>query len=131
MQHSLGDSLDPSGQGAYAHPMSAIRILNPQGHRYTNRRSAKRLIRRGQAAWVNATQTVIRIIAPQGESCQVVIRDVTATGYDRIDRCLNRDELRALPFAGNVDRLDVVAPTARDWPWRVSTNRRTRKLVAS
>ena len=105
MQHSLGDSLDPSGQGAYAHPMSAIRILNPQGHRYTNRRSAKRLIRRGQAAWVNTTQTVIRIIAPQGESCQVVIRDVTGTGYDEIRRRLNRAELKRIPFAGNVDRL--------------------------
>ena len=113
--------------------MSSIAILNPQPHgsRYASLKSAKRLIRKGRAVWADATKAAIRIIGLGQVTSGLVPIPVTAVGYDRVQRVMRRDELRALPFVGNVDRLDVLAPTARDWPWRVSTNRRTRKLVAS
>jgi len=87
--------------------MSSIAILNPQPHgsRYASLKSAKRLIRKGRAVWADATKAAIRIIGLGQVTSGLIPIPVSALGYDRIDRCLNRDELKRIPFAGNVDRL--------------------------
>ena len=81
--------------------------------------------------WADATRSAIRIIALGQAPSSPTLIPVSALGYDLVERIMTHDELRGLPFVGDIGRLDVLAPTARDWPWRVSTNRRTRKLVAS
>lgn len=113
--------------------MSSIAILNPPPHgsRYASLKSAKRLIRKGRAVWADATKAAIRIIDLGQVTSGPIPIPVTAIGYDRVQRVMTHNELRGLPFVGDIRRLDVLAPTARDWPWRVSTNRRTRRLVAS
>jgi len=84
--------------------MSSIPILNPAPHgsRYASVQSANRLIRKGRAVWSDAHKTAIRITAPHEFSQPDSSNGLT---YDRIHRVMTRDELRALPFVGNVDRL--------------------------
>ena len=124
MQHSLGDSLDPSGQGAYAHPMLSIRILNPRRNssNHTSPQSAARLVKRNQATWIDPfTISIIR----RGPD------PLSALGYDRVDRPFERFELRALPVNGNLDLVFNLGGSRNAWGWDVATDRRTRAWVAS
>ena len=75
------------------------------GVTYTSLRRAETLVDLGRAQWC-ADGSAIRMI---GEADPVV----NGYWYERIDRDMRRQELREVPFAGDIDRLYGELPRPR------------------
>lgn len=79
-----------------------VSILNPTpgGNRYTSLRNAQRFVRRGVARWSGER---LEFITSEANSRKVIAEEIkrlrTGMAYDRVQRPMTLDELRAIPFA--------------------------------
>lgn len=75
------------------------------GVTHTRLRRALELVESGEAAWCD-DRSAIRMV---GKAVPVV----SGYWYDRIKRDMRKEELREIPFVGDIDRLNNEAPRPR------------------
>lgn len=92
---------------------SPVSILDLPEPRFTTRNRARRFIRDGRAEWIEINVSIRFVPSHHAhKSAQVSEHEMlmgrTAYAYDRIGRPLTRQELRGIPFVGDVQRLMLV-----------------------
>ena len=83
-----------------------VEILNPQTEcRFTSRARADAYVRRKMADWCGTKSIRFRRIAGDHRERKISASVVSGMGYDGVGRLMQPDELRNIPFAGQVERV--------------------------
>lgn len=97
----------------------------PGGSAFTSPNRARRFVRDGRAIWTDSEQHAIRFV--EHHACKSVeltahekLMLVTGKSYDHIRKSLSREELRGIPFVGNIELLMNRGKQGRTGPAQVA-----------
>ena len=83
-----------------------VEILNPQTEcRFTSRARADAYVRRNLADWCGTKSIRFRRVEGDHRERKLSATQASGIGYDGVNRLIKPDELRHIPFAGQVERV--------------------------